>query len=47
MATDRFMQKLVALIDALEQAHHAGDDAEFDRVTRQIRELIGRGFLYG
>lgn len=43
----RFLRRLNDLIDQLEQAHHTGNDAEFDRITRQVRELLGNGWVYG
>lgn len=41
------MDWLLRQIDALELVYDAGDDAEFNRITARIREMIGRALLHG
>lgn len=43
----RLIDWLLARIDALELAYDANDDAEFNRLTLQIREMLGRALLDG
>ena len=43
----RLYDWLLRRLDELELAHDRGDHREFDRITNQIREMLGRALLNG
>lgn len=44
---DRLIDWLLRRLDALELAFDRNDEREFDEITRQIRDILGRALLNG
>ena len=44
---DRLIDWLLRRLDALELAFDRNDEREFDEITRQIRDMLGRALLNG